>query len=156
MAVYKDKTFTKTDLRWRNKSRDKFKRKNRKNPTKAEKILGDALKKHLEGRSKVIPQKAFYTPKSFVLVDFWLKAFNVAIEVDGEYHKSRESEDLERDRVLASRQRARLSYPIPVLRFTNEEVEEDLPVVLLKIDSFLEQSGDRYKIRRKSGKVRFI
>jgi len=60
------------------------------------------------------------------IVDFYCHASNLIIEVDGGIHETQKEEDEERDVHLVSR-------GFLVLRFTNEEVANNLPMVLEKI-----------------------
>ena len=58
--------------------------------------------------------------------------FGLAIEVDGSIHESEDQKiyDEQRTEYLNSKN-------IQVLRFTNEQVENDLPGVLLSIDTWI-------------------
>jgi len=93
----------------------------RNNPTEPEKRLWHALKgKQLEG-FKFRRQQAI----GGRIVDFWCPRTGIAIEVDGETHDR--ARDLARDEVLHDR------TGIVVLRFTNEDVMNNLAGVLLRI-----------------------
>jgi very-short-patch-repair endonuclease len=97
MSVYR-KSFTKEDMQWRGKISSRFKKEHKKHRTSAEKLLLGALKIYFKGISKIVEQKVFYTPKSFVLIDFFLKSFFVGIEVDGGYHSTEEQKMLDEER----------------------------------------------------------
>jgi ATP-dependent DNA helicase RecG len=137
MSVY-NTSFTKEDIRWRNKAISKFKKENKRNRTVAESRLRDYLRVRFRGISKIREQKAFFTPTSFVLVDFYLSSFNVGIEVDGGYHNTSEQmeKDLKRQSILDKRRKFGRVMGVPIIRVTNEEVMGDIGLVLDKIYKF--------------------
>jgi very-short-patch-repair endonuclease len=61
------------------------------------------------------------------IVDFYCHAASLVLEVDGGIHQKQKEYDEERDRVIAAHQ-------LRVLRFTNDEVEQELDAVLRKIE----------------------
>ncbi len=61
------------------------------------------------------------------IVDFYCHAASLVIEVDGGIHQKQKEYDEERDRVISAHQ-------LRVLRFTNDEVEQELDAVLHKIE----------------------
>lgn len=67
-------------------------------------------------------------PLSMTIYDFYCPAYKLIVEVDGGYHTDPEQaqQDLERDSYLAQ-------LGFHVLRVTNDEVLEELPLVLQKI-----------------------
>ena len=60
------------------------------------------------------------------IVDFYCHAAALVVEVDGEVHFRRKEHDADRDRILRSK-------GFRILRFTNQEIREDLPKVLARI-----------------------
>ena len=101
-------------------------RQNRANPTRAEKILWEALRaRRLYGgrfrRQHVIDR---------FLVDFYCSEARLVVEVDGEIHRFQAEEDRERQRALEER-------GLRVIRFTNAEVIEDLASVRRRIAAHL-------------------
>ncbi len=94
----------------------------RRNMTPAEKILWDQLRTN--------KLKGFHFRRQQVIdgyiVDFYCHAFSLIIEIDGDIHKQQVEYDAERDAHLVAR-------GFTVLRFRNDEVVNDLPVVLEKI-----------------------
>ena len=90
--------------------------------TDAEKTLWNALRANrLDGwhfrRQQVIDG---------FIVDFYCHAAALVIEVDGEIHETQKESDAERDHALIAR-------GFRVQRFTNDEVQKELPDVLKKI-----------------------
>jgi len=75
------------------------------------------------------------------ILDFFCPEANLAIEVDGEIHKDKETKeyDLERTRILAEN-------GIRVLHFWNSEVEIDVERVILRVTNAIDsqlKSGDQ-------------
>ena len=93
----------------------------RNNTTKFEKILWNNLRK------KQIQNIQFYrqVPIGTFILDFYAKKLKLAIEVDGEYHltKDMQDKDLNRDNYLNS-------IDIYILRFNNHDIEFDLENVV--------------------------
>ena len=83
---------------------------NRKNPTDAEFVMWQFLRKNNFGY-KFTRQKPILR---FVL-DFYCSKLLLAIEIDGGSHNKKQNYDLERDRYLSG-------LNIKTIRFTNEEV----------------------------------
>ncbi len=95
----------------------------RQNMTEAEKTLWQALRANrLNGwhfrRQQIIG--AFFA-------DFYCHAAALVVEVDGEIHKTQAEYDQERTELIRD-------YGIEVIRFKNEEIFQQLPQVLEKID----------------------
>ncbi|QHL87544.1 methionine synthase [Nibribacter ruber] len=104
-----------------------FSRDGRKNPTVAEDILWPELRgKKLEGH-KFRRQHPIHE----FIADFVCIRKMLVIEVDGEYHTKQQEYDALRSEVLNS-----LGYR--VLRFTNEEILQETPLVLEKIKQTLQ------------------
>ncbi|MDX1766594.1 MAG: class I tRNA ligase family protein, partial [Arenibacter troitsensis] len=98
----------------------------RKNPTKAEALLWEALRnKNLN--SKFRRQH----PISRYIVDFVCLERELIVEVDGEVHQYQLSKDSERQLLLEQKK----GYT--VLRFTNDEVLNNIDEVILKIEKSL-------------------
>jgi very-short-patch-repair endonuclease len=98
--------------------------KNRQDNTPAEQALWEAIRlKRLDG-FKFRNQHAIGP----FIVDFYCHASKLAIEVDGEYHedKIQKENDAERTRLIEA-------SGVKIIRFTNQEVLNDLTVVLEKI-----------------------
>ena len=60
------------------------------------------------------------------IVDFYCRAARLVIECDGAVHLAQAEYDTERDAIIAS-------YNLHVLRFTNDQIDHDLPTVLSEI-----------------------
>jgi 5-methyltetrahydrofolate--homocysteine methyltransferase len=103
-------------------------------PTLGEHLLWQALRKNaLNGfrfRRQVVVGP--------YIVDFFSLVFGLAVEVDGHGHESEDQKiyDEQRTEYLNSRN-------IQVLRFTNDQVENDLPGVLSTIEAWLSSTRRR-------------
>ncbi|MGI9651891.1 endonuclease domain-containing protein [Chryseobacterium sp. RLHN22] len=96
----------------------------RKNETEAEKILWERLRNNQLKGYKFRRQH----PISLFIADFYCHQLKLIIEIDGEYHHLPEQieKDLERTQILESND-------LQLIRFTNEEVQENLEDVIAKI-----------------------
>ena len=94
----------------------------RERPTPQEELLWDALRlRRLDG----LRFRRQYAVERFVL-DFYCPRCKLVVEVDGPVHATQTSRDAERDAHLTA-------FGCRVLRFTNQEIEEDLAGVLQRI-----------------------
>ncbi len=98
---------------------------NRNNPTEAEYIMWQFLRKNNYG-CKFIRQKPIFR----FIVDFYCRKLLLAIEIDGNSHDSKKDYDQHRDRYLQS-------VNIKTLRFTNDEVLNNFDSVLKRLLPFL-------------------
>ena len=107
-----------------------FMRTMRKNPTDAEAMLWHVLRHDQLG---VRFRRQYHVAGR--ILDFYCPALKLCIEVDGGIHRSlvAKKEDEGRDVFL-------LEYGVRTLRFTNEEVLENLPGVLVQIDTLVRTS----------------
>ena len=106
----------------------------RKNSTKAERIFWEVI------RNKKFYRKKFYRQypilhditgkETFFVADFFCFDEKLIIELDGKYHRYRLQEDKERTKILD-----RLG--LRVIRFSNEEITNNLEEVLLKLKKTL-------------------
>jgi len=94
-------------------------RKNRNNPTKAEYVMWQFLRKN---KFKFIRQKPVFR---FIL-DFYCRELLLAIEIDGDSHDKKKNYDLLRDQYLKS-------INIKTIRFTNNEVLNNFNKVLERL-----------------------
>ncbi len=96
----------------------------RKNETHAEQILWASLRNNNFHGLKFRRQH----PINNYVLDFFCVEYQLALEVDGGIHKGHEQRtaDLERDKSL-------MGLGMQVMRFTNDEILNDLPKVILKI-----------------------
>ena len=99
--------------------------KNRQNPTEAEYIMWQFLRKNKHGY-KFVRQKPIFR----FIVDFYCRKLLLAIEIDGGSHNKKKNYDLERDKYL-------LNANIKTLRFTNDEVLNNFDSVLKRLLPFL-------------------
>jgi len=96
----------------------------RKNGTKAEDILWQAVRNRKIGGLKFRRQHPF---EEFIL-DFYCNEKNLVLEIDGDYHLSSEQKEYDENRTGFLEQ-----HGLKVLRITNEEVEKNLAGVLARI-----------------------
>ena len=94
----------------------------RQNMTPAEKILWERLRAK---RFKGLKFRRQQVIEGFI-VDFYCHFLRLVIEVDGEIHNKQKEYDLERDRIITAK-------GLTILRFTNQQVIENIEVVLQAI-----------------------
>ena len=95
------------------------------NMTLAEKLLWNEIKDNKLGH-RFKPQ---HPANSFVL-DFYCHKFKLAVEVDGENHKNRTEYDAGRTYELEN-------FGIKIIRFSNEEVINNIGAVIMEITKHL-------------------
>ena len=106
-------------------------REQRKNPTKSEKILWEALRgKKLDG-VKFRRQQ----PIGTFIADFYSSPYRLVVEVDGGIHQFQRTEDAERDETMKM-------LGLNVLRISAELVENDLASALEKIREKIKELSD--------------
>ena len=103
----------------------------RQNMTPAEKILWQHLRaKHFKGlkfrRQQII---------AGFIVDFYCHSIGLVIEVDGKIHDKQKDYDAERDNIIAAQ-------GLTILRFTNQQVIENIELVLKTIAEKIEEAED--------------
>jgi very-short-patch-repair endonuclease len=98
----------------------------RNNATPAEKMLWSQLKENQTGY-KFRRQYSFGT----YILDFYCPQHKLGIEIDGNIHFKKQDLDMYRTRTLSQ-------YGITIIRFTNDEVEERIEMVLEKIKYHLQ------------------
>ena len=100
----------------------------RKEPTRSERILWQALRgKKLDG-IKFRRQQ----PVGFFVVDFYNSVYRLVVEIDGPVHDSQKEADLARQEILEV-------LGLNVLRLKAEMVETNLPAALEKIRSMMHE-----------------
>ena len=112
-----------------NKAKEKDKRKLlRSRLTETELIFWGAIKKGVFAPYRIIRQ---YSVNGFV-VDFYIRKFKIAIELDGNIHsiEGAKEHDIERQKIIEK-------YNITFIRFTNEEVKNDLTSVIKKLKQLI-------------------
>ena len=106
-------------------------REQRKNPTKSEKILWQALRgKKLDG-IKFRRQQ----PIGPFIADFYSSLYRLVVEVDGGIHQFQRAEDAERDETMKM-------LGLNVLRISAELVENDLANALERIREKIKELSD--------------
>ena len=107
-----------------------YSRNNRNNPTPAEDMLWGALRENQLSGYKFRRQH----PTSYYILDFYCHSKKLAIEVDGGYHDNPDQKDYDEFRTAALNQMG-----ITEIRFTNQQVLDDLPGVLERIKEALSE-----------------
>ena len=106
----------------------------RKNSTKAERIFWEVICNKKFYRKKFYRQYPIFHDitgkETFFVADFFCFDEKLIIELDGKYHRYRLQEDKERTKILD-----RLG--LRVIRFSNEEITNNLEEVLLKLKKAL-------------------
>lgn len=107
----------------------------RNNPTHAEKSLW----KHIKGRQlgkRFVRQKpikfSIYGHTTFIIADFYCGEIGLIIEINGEIHAHRKEQDDSRDWTAEA-------YGYKTLRFSNDEVLNNIQYVLQKILTAINQ-----------------
>jgi len=100
--------------------------KNRTKPTDAEKIIWDKILSRDKTGYRFLRQK----PIDRFIVDFYCSKLSLAIEIDGESHIKKKGTDELRDKFLKQ-------IGVTTIRFTNEEVIDNIDSVKKKIDDLV-------------------
>ncbi len=112
-----------------------FCRQLRNNATPAEKVLWEQIRKRNINGEKFLRQFPIfimqgYNRKTFYIADFYCAKHKLVIEVDGPIHLLKKEYDDNRDIVMKE-------WGLSILRFTNDEVFDDLDNVIGKIDNYI-------------------
>lgn len=94
---------------------DKYRKQNRKKPTVAEKAFFQFIKGY---KVKVVQQYPIFTRHGFILIDFVIPKYRVAVEIDGSSHqggKTKKSYEAWRERIIAK-------HGLALFRFKNEDI----------------------------------
>lgn len=105
----------------------------RNNPTHAELLLWSYLKQKPQGYKF----RRQY-PISIYIADFYCHPLKLIIEIDGSVHT-----DIDVQRKDIERQKHLEGEGISFFRFTNEQVEKSLNLVIQKIDAYLSNSTSK-------------
>lgn len=114
-----------------NRATVEFAREQRREPTRAERRLWEAVRRKQLG----VRIRRQHPIENFVL-DFYCAEARIAIEVDGPVHDEQQDYDRWRDEQLAC-------WGIEVLRVDEERVRHDLPAVLQEIREALAERLDQ-------------
>ena len=95
----------------------------RKNMTPAEKALWDKIRNRKVANCKFRRQH----PIDIFIADFYCHEKKLVIEIDGEIHNAQKEHDINRTAEMEN-------YGIRVIRFTNDEIENELEKVVEKIE----------------------
>ena len=124
------------DGMWKGAPSDSFSKAQflRRNETKAEKLLWEKLRNNqLEGL-KFRRQH----PINIYIADFYCHKFKLIIELDGDYHDQEEQKQKDEVRTEVLR-----LNDLKIIRFKNEEVEQDINQVLITIKNKIEQLKEK-------------
>src|ERR1700743_2127351 len=107
----------------------------RNDPTPAEKILWNEIRRRNIRGEKFLRQFPIFIVngfgrRSFYIADFYSAKFKLVIEVDGPIHLLKKEYDDNRDMVMQY-------WGFKILRFTNAEVINELNIVVKKIEEHL-------------------
>jgi len=106
----------------------------RKNPTSAEKRLWQPLRDKQFRGFRFLRQHPIFVfmdnRKRFFIADFYCHELLLVIEVDGEIHRRQTDYDEMRTQILRSKQ-------LEVIRFTNEDILNDLNKVLIRLNALV-------------------
>ena len=124
------------DGMWKGAPSDSFSKAQflRRNETIAEKLLWEKLRNNqLEGL-KFRRQH----PVNIYIADFYCHKFKLIIELDGDYHNQEEQKQKDEVRTEVLR-----LNDLKIIRFKNEEVEQDINQVLTTIKNKIEQLKEK-------------
>ena len=124
------------DGMWKGAPSDSFSKAQflRRNETIAEKLLWEKLRNNqLEGL-KFRRQH----PVNIYIADFYCHKFKLIIELDGDYHNQEEQKQKDEVRTEVLR-----LNDLKIIRFKNEEVEQDINQVLTTINNKIEQLKEK-------------
>lgn len=106
----------------------------RKNSTNAEKLFWDQVRNRKFLRLKINRQyPLFYDDfgkETFFIVDFYCHEKKLIIELDGKIHDKQQKQDKLRTEILNDK-------GLRVIRFRNDEVEENIQTVLTKLEDII-------------------
>lgn len=106
----------------------------RKNSTEAEKLFWEVVRNHgFEGKKFYRQYPIFHDitgKETFFIADFFCYSEKLVIELDGQYHQYRLKEDEERTKILNH-------LRLRVIKFSNEEIVNDLQNILTRIKTSL-------------------
>ena len=106
----------------------------RRNETIAEKLLWEKLRNNLLEGLKFRRQH----PVNIYIADFYCHKFKLIIELDGDYHDQEEQKQKDEVRTEVLR-----LNDLKIIRFKNEEVEQDINQVLTTIKNKIEQLKEK-------------
>ena len=109
----------------------------RQNMTPAEKILWQHLRAKCFNNLKFRRQQIM---EGFI-VDFYCHSLGLVIEIDGKIHEKQIEYDRDRDKILSTKD-------LHILRFTNEQVTENIESVLKTICEKIEDIEDLQDLRQ--------
>jgi len=115
-------------------------KRNRRKPTLAEDIIWQKLLRYQKMGYKFTRQK----PINRFILDFYCSELNLAIEIDGDSHIKKKSNDELRDKFL-------FQIGITTIRFSNEEIINNLEGVRNKLTKYFSASPVKGRSQRGRG-----
>ncbi|RCX18262.1 very-short-patch-repair endonuclease [Anaerobacterium chartisolvens] len=106
----------------------------RRHPTSGEQELWDKIRNKQLGGYRFLRQYAI----SRYIADFYCSKAKTAVEVDGSIHEQDERKEYD-----SIREEVIKAHGIRIIRFTNEEIIEDINNVLKRLLEFLESESSR-------------
>jgi len=124
------------DGMWKGAPSDSFSKAQflRRNETIAEKLLWEKLRNNQLGGLKFRRQH----PVNIYIADFYCHKFKLIIELDGDYHNQEEQKQKDEVRTEVLR-----LNDLKIIRFKNEEVEQNINQVLITIKNKIEQLKEK-------------
>ena len=124
------------DGMWKGAPSDSFSKAQflRRNETIAEKLLWEKLRNNQLGGLKFRRQH----PVNIYIADFYCHKFKLIIELDGDYHDQEEQKQKDEVRTEVLR-----LNDLKIIRFKNEEVEQNINQVLITIKNKIEQLKEK-------------
>ena len=124
------------DGMWKGAPSDSFSKAQflRRNETIAEKLLWEKLRNNQREGLKFRRQH----PVNIYIADFYCHKFKLIIELDGDYHDQEEQKQKDEVRTEVLR-----LNDLKIIRFKNEEVEQDINQVLTTIKNKIEQLKEK-------------
>ena len=124
------------DGMWKGAPSDSFSKAQflRRNETIAEKLLWEKLRNNQLGGLKFRRQH----PVNIYIADFYCHKFKLIIELDGDYHNQEEQKQKDEVRTEVLR-----LNDLKIIRFKNEELEQDINEVLTTSKNKIEQLKEK-------------
>lgn len=120
----------------------------RKNQTNAEKVLWERLRNRNFHGLKFNRQHPIYYfsnhKKKFFIADFYCHEIKLVIELDGKIHAAQQEYDQAREAILESKKRV-------ILRFNNQEIENNINTSLIKLKHFIDIQLPSLLSQRRAG-----
>ncbi len=114
----------------------------RRNQTKSETMLWDAVRDRRFHGIKFFRQHPLFVTgmngESFFIADFYTRELHLVVEIDGKSHDYQQDYDAMRTEIIEQ-------MGIEVVRFKNEEIENNLPKVLERLERVVKERGHKQR-----------